>query len=400
MEPAPESEPIEPKPQDACTAVDGNAPVPADMRDEAWLEQVNAHFETRGLPVRLARRDGCGVGAFATRDIRCGELLGVDQPVACTPCNEAVRSVCAGCLRGNSDGAGGAGGAVLPEEGEALELCVGCGKVSFCLVCRGIGFGDSAAEWHRSSLECTALSHAPLDQLTPAVSDLCRQLIQLMARQPSSGTALLTSLLTNTAGTIRPRGYGDARLTAADAAKEAIAAACMRDDAAARGSVSYSWCEEALRGVLDRQQANAMGVFGPQCCDVAVCLFAGLFHLFNHSCIPNVALDNRPQNCPDQGSPWWAPTFGYRALRDIAADTELVICYTSTTESTAVRAEELWANYGFKCNCRRCTSSDLDELDIMEQMDEIKCLNGLCGGFVIPETESGTLRCLRCSAAG
>jgi hypothetical protein len=31
-----------------------------------------------------------------------------------------------------------------------------------------------------------------------------------------------------------------------------------------------------------------MGVFGPQRCDVAVCLFATLFHLFNHSCTCSV----------------------------------------------------------------------------------------------------------------
>jgi hypothetical protein len=84
--------------------------------------------------------------------------------------------------------------------------------------------------------------------------------------------------------------------------------------------------------------------------------------------IPNVALDNRPLSVPAPAASsggdigggsaggvagrWWAPTFGYRALCEIAAGSELLICYASTTESTSVRAEELWASYGFKCGCR------------------------------------------------
>ena len=120
-----------------------------------------------------------------------------------------------------------------------------------------------------------------------------------------------------------------------------------------------------LRGALDRQQANNYGIFGPRRRQVGCCFFANLFHLMNHSCFPNASLDHRPLVSNGGDGSWWAPTFVFRAVSEIAAGEEVTGSYTSPTESTAVRAKTLAANYGFKCACRRCRADPMQELDIL-----------------------------------
>jgi hypothetical protein len=46
---------------------------------------------------------------------------------------------------------------------------------------------------------------------------------------------------------------------------------------------------------------------------------------------------------------------------------------------------------------RRCNANAMEELDIMEEMDEMRCTDAQCGGFVALEAETQEFRCLRCS---
>ena len=192
--------------------------VPPDTRDGAWLERTNADLAAQRLPIVLERRTGRGVGVFAARPIKRGELIGRDMGTMHTVSEAASDTVCACCLRGLHQG--GAGGSMLPAN-EALERCAQCSKVSYCTSCRAAPGGGAA--WHSSSLECPALVHPALQLLPPAVENLSRQLVQLLARQAAGDD--LSHIFGNVAGAERPHGFGGDVAKAVQAAENAIAAA-------------------------------------------------------------------------------------------------------------------------------------------------------------------------------
>jgi hypothetical protein len=270
--------------------------------------------------------------------------------------------------------------------------------------------------WHTATLECHALAHLALQDLPPAVSDLSRQLIQLLVRQSKGDD--LSSIFDNMVGMERPQGFGREVTAALHAAEDAFAAACADGSTVPTQQLraATDWSPTMLRGALDRQQANTYGIFGPQRRDIACCMFATLFHLFNHDCIPNSAVDRLPlpsrgtpsaqsdggarNVCGADGTGWWSQTFAMRALYDIPAGVELTTSYVDTAESTAVRSSQLSAHYGFNCVCRRCNADAMEELDIVEALDAMKCPDVACAGFVTFIPESQEFRCLFCSTPG
>jgi hypothetical protein len=72
--------------------------------------------------------------------------------------------------------------------------------------------------------------------------------------------------------------------------------------------------------------------------------------MLEHSCEPNCrfasAVDAKSQTV----------TVVLRALRPIAKDEPLSICYYSRNVPTAIRRQHLQTEYGFLCQCVRCTT--------------------------------------------
>jgi hypothetical protein len=242
-----------PEPEPECGPAVATAD--GDHRDEEWTEQLNVQLRAEGWPVRVGRLEGRGICVFAARAIRQGEVLMVDQPVACTVCDVASDAVCAGCLHGPAKTAGGVGGCVLEvtsasegaqERAEGgLEGCPGCSMVSFCPDCRG------ARAFHTSSMECKALAALRRQRLPAEVADLSRMLIQLMARQ-ALGHDVFAVLRNACMG--RPGGHmaSPAQEKALCAAGEAVATA--RSSWVPSSCCEESWDEDTLLTVMDVQQ--------------------------------------------------------------------------------------------------------------------------------------------------
>ena len=100
-----------------------------------------------------------------------------------------------------------------------------------------------------------------------------------------------------------------------------------------------------LLDLLERHGCNLYGVTGGRGEDVAGASFAGFFHLFNHSCSPNVVFDSATQvqpASPDGG----APLFALRALFDVASGEELCISYTSSADGKRASSERVCVREG------------------------------------------------------
>lgn len=79
----------------------------------------------------------------------------------------------------------------------------------------------------------------------------------------------------------------------------------------------------------------------------------GLFpytSMINHSCTPNCAHDFHTLQ-------HGIPTLIMRVLSDIHPGEELTYSYVDLYQSTSIRQTQLYASYGFQCNCSKCNNS-------------------------------------------
>eukprot|EP00949_MAST-11_sp_MAST-11-sp1_P002555 g2555.t1 len=102
--------------------------------------------------------------------------------------------------------------------------------------------------------------------------------------------------------------------------------------------LDYSFYEALMR----RLHINMMRLSSPSHAPAIA-----LFHtasLLNHSCVPNVTVDF---SCGEA-------TFS--TSRDVETGEELSLCYLAEPDAMSVedRVEELYTNYGFRCNCPMC----------------------------------------------
>lgn len=107
--------------------------------------------------------------------------------------------------------------------------------------------------------------------------------------------------------------------------------------------------------------------------------------ILNHSCAPNIRnrFDGR--------------RLTVSATRPLAAGAEVFNCYVSTEAQmpTAERRAALSAQYGFECECTRCTAADGDA-----DADTYRCA---CGGRIVAQAgqslwwrQAEPLRCPKC----
>ena len=257
----------------------------ADFRDEEWAQALTERLASEGSPLQVRRSATRGICVVASRDINQGEVLATDQPISCTVNEHAYDRICAGCLRGKPESGGGVGGSLLGQDIN-LKMCIGCSKVSFCddiSCCRGRAF-------HTESMECASLAALQSQRLPNEVADLSRMLVQLMARHADGHdlSAIRCNAMGKTgeflASTDQERALV-AAVAAVDVAKTKTSAACRE--------VACTWNEDTVRAVMNVQQANVYSLAGTHGYAV-LCMFSSVLHLFNHSCLPNMAVDSVP----------------------------------------------------------------------------------------------------------
>ena len=95
--------------------------------------------------------------------------------------------------------------------------------------------------------------------------------------------------------------------------------------------------------------------------DAAGSAVYGLASLFNHSCVPNVAHTAWAAPGDDAlASPSVGPRLHFFATRPVRKGEELVIAYTDVEQGREARREHLRFNYGFECDCPKCTADHDD----------------------------------------
>ena len=330
-----------------------------DSRDAAFL---NTSLPP-DAPIRVMRTEHAGLGVYATRKIRPGETVLVEKPLVLTVSRSAESHVCARCLASIS----------------ARPLrCEGCARCHYCSErCR-------AAHAH-GKLECAARAS---DGDAADVGDLVDQAVALLAMRRDAGDVETLPGVRCDYASYRGRLDRIARTKATgEAIRRATKAALRAVPEAARVPPAE------LFDVLNRHQCNVYGVLGAGNADVALASFVGAFHLFNHSCCPNLVFDCVPREICDDGP----PRFALVALTAIEEGAELCHCYAPSAAGPSVRRAYLRQHHGFECTCARCGCDDpADELDFEERLERARCPLPGCGTGLSYQLAGGRRRCVQC----
>ncbi len=334
---------------------------------------LNALFEQHGSPLSVRPTSYGGLGVFATRRIRAGEAVLHERPLLLTVSRSSEATACARCL------------SVCEPGGEWSRTCAGCGRLRYC--------SDECQASHEEhdDVECAAL--AADDAADDDVGDLVAQAIAALALRARDGSVDVLPGVVAGYDAYAKRLCGIRRTQRNGAhVKRAVLAALKAVTPAARVP------PKELFDVLDRHQANVYGVLGPGNEDVALASFVGAFHLFNHSCLPNLVFDCRPRPVPPGHAR--GPCFALVALVDVKPGVELVHCYASSADGPTARRSYLHHHHGFACACRRCQCDDLDlEARLTGRLERVRCRSNSCGSglsYVVYAGSDPRRRCVHC----
>ena len=327
-----------------------------------------------------------GLGVFATGFIPSGSVLLVETPFALTTAWRGRRHTCAACLADVS---------AMPN----ACACDACSNAVFCSdACRSCGNAHSQVECAALAAFEQALAE---DGSAEPIADLVLQAIRILSHRHAEWT-------------VRP--FGDADSTTVGykdyAARLQPMRRSKRTGAAIKAAVVvtlHAMPPEArvpaaeLFELLNRHQCNAIGVLGAGNASVGLASFLGGSHIFNHSCVPNIAFNCRSHergggtHAGSSSGGTTPPRFCFRALADIPEGAELCHCYAGSGEGPSQRQQYLQDHHGFVCRCPRCECDDPgEEAELAETLDMIRCCLDGCGtglGFLVrPQVR----QCIQC----
>ena len=146
-----------------------------DSRPGTFAEEATAKVQTHGFPCRVAASDG-GVGVFASRRIRPGEVVLVERPLALTVAATSRPHICAVCLADSRAAASGG----LPSW---QRSCAGCRCLHYCsAVCEA-----SSSSKRHAAAECAALAAAAADpEVDEEIDDQVCQAIRILTDRAAS----------------------------------------------------------------------------------------------------------------------------------------------------------------------------------------------------------------------
>lgn len=320
---------------------------------------LNDLFANSNVPCRVQHTTYGGLGMFASRRILAGEVVLHERPLLLTIERPHESHVCAHCL-------------ARSQHGRDWDIVFrNCDRVRYCS-------SACQASHQHTDLECAALANCDADD--DAV-DLVTQAIAALALRAREGELeLLPGVVVGFSGYDRLCGIRRTQRNGA-VIKRAVVSALKAIAPPARVPA------KELFAVLDRHQANVYGVTGPGNADLALASFVGAFHLFNHSCLPNLVFDSLPRG-REEAVGGCRPRFALVALTEVEEGDELVHCYASSAEGPRARRSYLEDHYGFVCSCRRCLSADADleqEAELTLRLEAMRCgLPGCGSGLGFP----------------
>lgn len=329
---------------------------------------------------------GKGRGAVATRDVKAGECVLVEEPIARTVHHHAKERCCAGCLR-------------TLEEKETSWRCAACaGMAKFCSQSCMEGAIDGTT--HAPAV-CALIQAAEACDADTETKDRVRAVAGVWAIKGSHPDLYRSFMgLCGSAEDVQePKGVVDVFAHLLQPKNQ--------EEYQAMAHEVLEWVakeEKNSMGVLDLQRVQERNVRGSAIYPNAA--------LFNHSCLPNLARVDH-----FDGPTHLGVQMAYVALHDIPRGEELEISYTPLEWGLLERQEYLWEGYKFACSCTRCqvestwgVGEDDDEEDDSHQIKEDNdmdayvrmfilkyvCTNGECGGTFIPLSGDQVSQCNIC----
>jgi hypothetical protein len=303
-----------------------SAPEIRDPRPASFAADATAAIHELGFPCTVAVGGG-GLAVYASRRIHAGEQILVERPLVLTVSHQCRKHICAHCIADSRKSRpGGLDGAAA-----WTVRCDRCGTQHYC----SEACAAAAAPRH-SGHECQAMASAEdlradledddLDTISQAIRMLCDKAHGFaISCGPPGVLASATSHAERLVG-ISP---------STDEARTCLSRICAATLRCLPSEVRVPPAE--LLDLLERHACNLYGVTGPAGEDTAGASFAGFFHLFNHSCSPNVVFDSArlAGGATAEGA---APLFALRALFDAAPGEELCISYTSSADGGRARS--------------------------------------------------------------
>ncbi|KAJ7190687.1 hypothetical protein GGX14DRAFT_603642 [Mycena pura] len=330
---------------------------------EAVHEQPAATYQSIPDDLAIRTSSASGRGLWMTRKCAPGQVLFVVKPHAAALSNDRLGSYCSQCF--------------APD---ALKRCTRCQAIHYCdSTCQNI-------DWAVHKHECAALQRIAASGDSAIPSDAIRCLGRIMWKSQKKGpwTQEIDSLQSHIKD-IKPSAYE---------LHTHLAISLVRYLGLSSPSeiASFGLASGAdLADLVSRFVTNTFTVTDASLTPLGSSVSPPVA-LINHSCDPNaVVVFPRASARPSAAQ---EPLMHVIALREIAADEEILTAYVDTTLPRAIRHAALQETYCFTCACSLCASNVG-----VDPRESVWCPKG-CGGMCPMPTEENSLsRCAKCKAA-
>ena len=311
------------------------------------------------FPVEIVNSDQKGRCAFASRDIKAGELVLRARPYVLIPDSESKHRICYSCMTIRSDAS-------------LITMCPCCDYVGYCSkACQ-----DDDLDRHRHECSLFKLADEKLGQLSSYAKDYTRLLIRALERRqrekqglPVPNDGLLFEHVSNLCSNME--SFSAERLSEFHQVAGILRGVFENQ----HGSVVHGDLDRFLLELICKEECNSFGLYtfkrvGEPRSSYGLALYPMAVY-FNHSCAPNIVhtTDGHDQL--------------FFANRDIVAGEEMMISYISLRQTAADRISELEDVFHFTCQCERCASDD-DLLMEEERLKHHLCSNAECQGVYLP----------------
>ncbi|KAJ3556673.1 hypothetical protein NP233_g11925 [Leucocoprinus birnbaumii] len=320
--------------------------------------------------LNIKSRECQGRGIWTNNRKRAGQILLAESQHAACLSTRFLPSHCSACF--------------LESEAKPLKRCASCKLLYYCDSRKDCQRRD----WSVHKRECPALQKwaatAPEttsdkeseESRTIIPSDAIRLLGRSLWTKQKQGlesawTKAMNAMQSHRASLSAEQSSSELHTHMAHALVRYLGAESIKDLAVyGIGSIP------ALVDLVSQLTTNAFAVTDPALMPIGVSI-SPTIALFNHSCEPNAVLVfSRSQHRARKEE----PAVEVVAIRDIAADEEVLISYIDSTLPREQRQEALNVTYYFTCDCSLCSKPRQE------------------GTYVDPREENLLTRCVRCGA--
>ncbi|KIK95837.1 hypothetical protein PAXRUDRAFT_826610 [Paxillus rubicundulus Ve08.2h10] len=352
------------------------ASVPTQSSPQASRSRSVQHDTTPGefykqLPASLEirRSEHSGRGLWTRECLKAGTVILSVEPHSFALSNQHLDSHCSSCAKATST--------------SPLMRCSGCATVWYC------NNSCQKTDWNLHKRECSALQTwakaAPSDALA-VPSDAVRCLGRILRQIKSKG---LDSDWSKEIQAMQSHRVSLQQPASVEAHTHLAHSVVRYLGLEAPSELAEFGVRSAgdLVDLISRFSTNTFALTVPSLTPIGVSV-SPLVALINHSCLPNAVVlfpRSGKYNAKE-------PIMNVVALREIAAEEEVLTAYIDTTLPKSQRQKVLEETYYFTCQCLLCKRDST----IIDPREALWCPRR-CGGMCpLPNEENPLSRCTNC----